>query len=155
VPTSRNARYFVGKSVQLIDHGVHGRADAQEFAPHRLAFDLERVERVPCDRPAARPVMRLDARSHVAVAAHDPGNPRAFARRGVQLVGQSAEDVGQVAWHAVLAIETLTEVPARERGQRVNQAQILGSGGVSFRAVIGSIGFARTRRRAFAGSVER
>ena len=37
----RDARDLGGERVELIDHAVDGRADAQELAAHRAAFDLE------------------------------------------------------------------------------------------------------------------
>src|SRR5207253_2270118 len=38
---SRHARHFIGEGAELVDHGVHGRADAEEFALHRLAVNFE------------------------------------------------------------------------------------------------------------------
>ena len=38
---SRDARHFAGEGVELIDHAIHGRSDAEEFALDLLALNLE------------------------------------------------------------------------------------------------------------------
>ena len=159
---ARDARHFVGEGVELIDHGVDGRADAQKLTAYRLAFDLQghllrqvpgshrgnhardfgrrthqiadqRVERVPGDHPTAAPIVSFDARRHIAVATDHSSHARKFASRRVELLSQRIERISDVPGHAFLSVQTPAEVAMHERGERFDETQAACGGGLALR----------------------
>ena len=87
---ARDARDLVGEARELVDHRVHGRADAAELAADRLAVDLELdlLRRSPSATASITRATSIVGRARLSISsltaptfsAHEPGAPATPAR---------------------------------------------------------------------------
>ena len=124
----RDARDLGGERVELIDHLVDGRADAEELAAHRAPLDLEdhllRQVAARDGRDDARDlVRRRDEVGDELVDRRHPARPRALRRADgralvhLAFLPDDLADAHELAGHVLVHADDVVEQLAR-RGSR-------------------------------------